>query len=665
VGVRRLGVTATHDLEEKVTFKSGFTWRSVLALVIASAIFLPINTFLLMISGAAIASASVYIIAILFVELSSLLGSPMTKQEIFIVYIMAGLAAGGGAAPGGIAGTAVFLNYIYNGYFVNSFVTWSFTDPYTGEPIPKLVPTWWAPKYDSAAYLSRTFFHWDWATPMLVATIQFGVFWIIQEMALAMINSRMFIEAEGLPFPLADVNAQLAITLTEREAGRMRYFTLSTFAGAAYGALVFGVPIMTLGLYNIPMFIIPLPWVDLTAGFWGIEQIMPGAAFGIATDPMTWTTGFLLPLNLLTYMLIGSIATWTFGNWLALTSFKDTFPLWSVEWERGMSLSLVWQRSYLRVWAFPQVSFLLALAAVTLALGYKTFLAAFKPSAASSPKFKKTGFLSLRWLLLMFFAASGCSVILFHLLVPGFPVWIAASTMGVGLILSMVGTRARGETGQLISIPAIWQGMVLLSGYPTVDAWFLSPTIGGTSAPLWVEGIKTAHLTETKPMDFFKAYILTVILYQIFSFIYVSFFWAIAPIPSSQYPWTTIYWPIQVISQSVWVSRQITANPAMMIYSFLGMASVGALGHLFMKFTGIPFSFVGLVTGTTLLPPYPLAMFLGGFIGRYVLARFMGKEKWDTYKAVIVAGIATGAGIVAGIAGAVVCMYKSIWILPF
>jgi len=654
--------------------KSGFTLRSILALVLASAIFLPINIFLSMISGVSVAASSVYIIAILLVELSIIMGSPMTKQEIFVVYIMAGLAAGGAVSGGSMAlatGTAVFLIYIFKGYYTTSYVTSSFIDPFTGKPLPSVVPSFWAPPLGSQAYMIRSFFHPDWAFPILVGTIQGAVIWIIQEMALAMLSSRLFIEAEKLPFPFAEVNAQLVVTLTGREERRMRYFTISTVFGAIYGALVFGVPIMSLGVSNRLIQIIPIPWVDLTTGYFGVEQFMPGAAFGLATDPLTWITGFLLPLPVLAYMMIGSIACWTFGNYLALTSFKEYFPLWAAEWNRGMSLSLVWQRSYLRIWAYPQVGFVLALAVLTFVMGYRTFIAAFKSpkSLASGTRLGeegfKTGFLSNQWLLLIFLASSAASVVLFQWLVPEFPIWMSTLTIPIGLVMTIAGTRARGETGQVMAVPYLWQGMVLLSGYPAADAFFLSPTIGGSSAPLWVEGIKTAFLTETKPMDFFKAYILTVILYHVFSFIYVSFFWAIAPIPSSQYPYTLVNWPIQAISQNVWASRQIAANSSILVYSYLGMTAIGVLGQLITKFTRIPFSFVSLVTGTTLTPPYPIAMFLGGLIGHYGVARFLGKERFNTYRSVIVAGVATGSGIVAGIAGAIVVIYKSIWMRPF
>jgi len=93
-----------------IEFKPGFTWRSVLALVIAAAIFLPVNTYLLLVAGASIAGAAVYILVLLFTELSTIIGVSMTKQEITIVFALGGLAAG----------TASYLGMVLRHYFVAS-----------------------------------------------------------------------------------------------------------------------------------------------------------------------------------------------------------------------------------------------------------------------------------------------------------------------------------------------------------------------------------------------------------------------------------------------------------------------------------------------------------------------------------------------------------------
>lgn len=344
----------TTKSSERWTF--GFTWRSALALVFSSLALLPVSLYLNLISGASIAGAAIYITVILFVEMSSILGSQLTKQEIFIIFMMAGTTAG----------SPVFISWVYRQYYVTSFITQTFMDPFTHKPIPDIIPAWWAPLPSSLAYNFRSFIHPDWMLPMVLSLVQFGALWIIQEIALTMICAQIFLEYEKLPFPWADVNNQLITTLTERPKDRMYVFTLTAFASAIYSLLLYGIPTLMQGAFNVSLQVIPFPWVDLTTGFLGIEQVMPGAILGIATDPLAFAGGFLLPLSLTTYILVGSISTWIFGNWIALNYLGDVFPKWVSEWRYGMSLGLVWQRSQIRVWLFPQVAFLLALSALTL-----------------------------------------------------------------------------------------------------------------------------------------------------------------------------------------------------------------------------------------------------------------------------------------------------------
>jgi hypothetical protein len=205
-----------------------------------------------------------------------------------------------------------------------------------------------------------------------------------------------------------------------------------------------------------------------------------------------------------------------------------------------------------------------------------------------------------------------------------------------------------------------------LTDYNKIDAWLgFNPIVGGGLTTSWVEGIKTAYLTETKPTDFFKAFIITFILYQVFSFIYISFFWAIAQIPSSFYRWTLIQWPVQAINQSMWATRIILVKADIIVYSMAGIIALGLFGELLQRYTGIPFSTIGIITGTTQLPPYTITILLGGITGKFIFQRIFGAEKWRIYQRIIVAGIAAGMGIVVGISAAIVIMTKSAWILPY
>lgn len=649
----------------KYDLKPGLTYRSALALVFSSLVIMPVQLYLILVSGVNIAIAAVYITVILLTELSTISGTPLTKQEIYIVYMLAGLAAS----------NPVFIAFVQRKYLVTSPISWSLIDPHSGKPLPEVIPSWWVPPYDAPSTGIRSFFHPDWVLPMVLSTFQYGVLYIIVEIALAMMMAQYAIEVEKLPFPLASVDAQMVVTLTERPKEKMSIFAVSAMVAGIYAALLYGIPILMFGIFGITIQLIPFPWIDLTIGYFGIEKIMPGAVYGIATDALAWATGFILPLDLLAYQFISSIAVWVFGSWLALTVFGSSFPEWVMEWKKGMTLQLVVQRATLRVWVYPQVGVLLALALLTIVLRFRTLVNAFKAMMNPPPSFKASGYFSFPKLMLMYLGATSLSVAVFHVIVPDFPVWIAAVfSIGFSMLLALANTRMVGEAaattlmapvGGALPFPLfVWYGTVLAIGYPKVDALLFYPVIGGTSSPIWVQNIKTAFLTETKPIDFFKAYLIAVVLYHIFSIIYVSFMWAIAPIPSSVYPATTIYWPIYVINQGMFLTRQITGRLELILSSMGLFIALGLVGNLLSRI-GVPFNIVGLATGTFIWPPFATSSLLGGLLGRYVIKKYMGDEWWGKNRAVIVAGIAVGEGIMVGIFSGFTMMSKSTWLLPY
>lgn len=80
---------------------------------------------------------------------------------------------------------------------------------------------------------------------------------------------------------------------------------------------------------------------------------------------------------------------------------------------------------------------------------------------------------------------------------------------------------------------------------------------------------------------------------------------------------------------------------------------------------GIPFRFTGLVVGTGTIVPFALTQLLGGLVGKYIIRRLTPAGLWDAKKAVVVAGIGTGEGLVMGIFAGLVLMMRSVWTLPF
>jgi len=548
---------------------------------------------------------------------------------------------------------------------------YSYAFTFNGFPLPEVVPWWWAPPPESSAYAIRTLLHSDWFLPILITILNFYVLWFIQEIALTLFLSSLYIDVEKLPFPIARINAEMCITLAQRDPEKIRMFTLSSIVGLVYGIILYAVPMLTFGLFGVLLTPIPIPWIDLTAGYYGIENMLPGAGLGIATDLVAFLGGFLIPFSNIVYMFIGSISVWIFGNWFTRAYMGSTFPEWTQEWYRGSSLMLIYQRAFLRVWIGPLISFALAAAVISIIKGYRSIIRAFTGlGRVYGIAGRKRSFYPI----ILYLAGNISSIILLHLLMPDFPIWVLIMVFTAGGFLqAIIAARGMAETGYTVSLPYLWEGSILLSGYKGIEPWFgpwmgmgTSADITGTGSAIYTNSMKVAYLTGTKPMDFIKAKIIGIITYIIFSFVYVQFFWALAPIPSVVYPYTQVTWPVNVMSIGMWASGQITSfKPMVMLSSFMIMSFVGVLGELLNRFVGIPFSLVSIVVGCSAPPTASISLLIGGLIGNYAFQKYFGKDWWMRNRAVIAAGAMCGEGIAVGIATATTLIIKSVWLLPW
>ncbi|RLF23564.1 MAG: hypothetical protein DRN15_05805 [Thermoprotei archaeon] len=636
---------------EASEFKPGFTWRAAMAILLTSMIFLPTSLYIQLAAGVMSIPAIAVIMAILFSELSRVTGSPLTKQELFIIYQMSALAAA----------ATCYIFQVFKAYIMTSPISYSFR--LGGRPIPELIPSWWAPPPGSPAYELRTFIHPDWLIPLIVVNIQAGLFYYLVELSMTIMLAHLYIEVEKLRFPLAAIDAALITTLSERDPDRLRYFVISLYPGFAWGMILYLIPSIT--GYQI----VPLPWVDLTPY---TAKFMPGAIIGFMTDMAPYVGGLFVPALEATYMLIGSLALWVFGNYLTLTVFRDAFPEWAREYFYGLTIGECYSRSLLRVWVVPLIAFTFAAVVPIIAIYSKTIIEAFSSFVKMPTRLKElTGYPSIKVLLGMYIIGTVGSVIFFHLFVPDFPIWISfLMAFGLSFLNGIIATRSIGVTGYAIAIPNEWYAVVYLSGYQGIGAWIFQPVIGGIptlegGAPYWTYMIKVGYLTQTKPMDVVKALVYTIIVYNVLSFVWMEFFWRIAPIPSSIYPYALATWPAMLISQAVWWTRQVGVKPWLFWGSFFTMLGIGFGGELAARLYGFPFSIIGLVTGASIIPPGVIPVFIGSMLNKYVLPRLMGKERWERYRTVIAAGIMCGEGIAAGIAIACSLIAKATWIKPW
>lgn len=620
------------------TFKRGLTWKSLLAMITAAILFIPVTIYVNLVMGATAAAAAVYLTAILFGQMARFFGSPLTKQELFIIYVTVGGVAG--AIPG-------YYWLLYRAFFVNTPVTQSFV--IDGTPLVKLVPSWLAPPIGSPVYSSfRTLFHISWILPIFIVTVM-TVLGFLTEISLALFLSYQLVEREELQFPLATITTAMVTTLSERKTEKYRIFMLAFYPGAMYAFFLFSNLIVGVEA-------IPLPWVDLTHV---TERVIPGAPIGIATDLGTFLLGFIIPLGVSISMLIGSLLIWVVGNTLFLSFFRQLFPQWIEEYFYGMRLGSIVQRSQLRVWISPQLGFALGLAIMLVINLRKSLYEIFKKSAGSSEWGP-----SLLKIFGMYFVGTGGSVILYHYLIPEMPMYIPLlASVGLSFLFALVVTMSIAQTGISIVIPWPWAAIVTLSSYQGYAGFVFSPAISLGGCAGTVNATRAAYLTETNPRDYYKALVISLILNTVLGFMFMDFFWRIAPIPSSVYHYTMIYWPLWAMNDCLFATRQIIVDPTLIMSSAGVSMGIFILAQVMSKI-GVSFLPIPLIMGFYTIPPYAVTIFIGSIIAKYV-ARLIGRKRWDSIKGTVVSGALAGMGIVAGIAICVNLLFKSSWPWPW
>jgi len=611
----------------------------------------PTVLYLYLFSGTMYVSPAIYVTALLLTEIARRAGKPLTRQEVNVLFYA---ISWGAALP-----VTLLTGTIFRAYFITAPYSKMFKDPFTGEPIVKLIPSWWVPPLGSPVYAFRTLFHPDWLVPLLLMFAN-TVFNVLTTISLALICAQLYIEEESLPWPRAQVQAEACIVMAERQTDRARAFTMGAIVSMFWAFAVYFIPIVSRSVFDVSAVVIPAPWIDLSTA---VENYLPGAILGIGTDIFMFAISFMISERVLLFMLISSLSSWVIGNHLAYLYPGDFFAKWREEWTQGMTIPLLYQRSYLHIWASPIIGVSIAAAVIPLFRGRRYVLKAFSSLAHLSERSKEAGYLPLPIILAMYLIGTGGSVALFHFFVPGFPLWMPILiSIGWVFIYTIVAARMEAEAAIAFPpIPYLWQGVILFSGYQGIDAWFLSPLVSSAGSSLTVT-LKGGYLTNTKLWDLLKAYIIVILLCSISGLVFINLFWRIAPIPSQTYPWTMITWPIEAMMLGSWITRQFNIiKPTLIAVSFLVVTSL----YIVCTLLRIPFSLIGIATGLITLPPHTITMFLGGFVGKRILSRLLGREWFENYRAVLIAGIAAGQGVMVGLASAIALISKNQWVLPY
>jgi hypothetical protein len=109
--------------------------------------------------------------------------------------------------------------------------------------------------------------------------------------------------------------------------------------------------------------------------------------------------------------------------------------------------------------------------------------------------------------------------------------------------------------GQTVSIPFVKEGAIFLSGYRGVDVWFVPFPLENYGAT--AQKFREIELTGTKFTSILRAEVFMVPIVLLTSFLYWSYLWRLAPIPSSTYPYAQVMWRLQAYQSCLWLSSTL------------------------------------------------------------------------------------------------------------
>ncbi|MBD3177282.1 MAG: hypothetical protein GF320_19080, partial [Armatimonadia bacterium] len=271
-------------MEPPDQFREGFGPRVLLGTLFVGFVMLPGAIYLGLLVGQNLGPAAEWTTIILFAEAARRSFTSLRKQEIYLIFYIAGslTALNGALALSG----GPFAWPIWNVYFKTSPAAAAFAED---------IPSWVVPTFDSGALNTRSFLQHAWLIPILVMMAG-QVLSRLNWFSAAYLLFRVTSDLERLPFPMAPVAAQGATALAEAqsktETWRWRVFSIGSMIGLAFGALYAGVPALTGAVLKRPIHILPIPWIDFTTG---TENLLPAVPMGLDTNLGTVMIGFVLP----------------------------------------------------------------------------------------------------------------------------------------------------------------------------------------------------------------------------------------------------------------------------------------------------------------------------------------------------------------------------------
>lgn len=646
-------------------FKDGFGWSTIAGIIFCGVVMLPGSIYLGLMTGGGMGDASTWVTLILFSEIARRSMKTMNKQELVVLL----------RAAQAVLAIGPFGSFVYRAYLVNS-------EAVRDAGMKDAFPSWWVPAADSAAIVNRDFLHSDWMIPILLA-LAMAFLGLVKRYTLGYFFFRLTSDIEKLPYPMAPIQAQGAMALAEADqkpaAGsaaamaplkpgssgspRWRQFSLGATIGLAFGLVQVGIPAIT-GLFLAkPVFILPVPFLDLTVLG---QSLLPSTPLGIALDLGVVMLGMVLPF----WAIAGGFAAVVLT--LLLNPVLHSAGVLT-SWQPGMDTINTTFSNEVDFWLSLHIGIGLAVAVVSIGMTVRDMRRKLREVKAAKAAAGVTGPVVDMWAvpegrgdyplwmaLAGWAAAAGATV--------GLCIWLLPKDPGIAIFLfffafiyspliSYVNARLMGISGQSVDIPFLKESSFIVSGAKGVDIW-LAPipieSYGGMA-----QSLRVNELTGVRLWSLVKTDLVVIPVMFLISMVFWSFIWKANAIPSAAFPAAEVNWALQAKRDALLYSSTFVTpgqessildshfmraiHPTTIFCGFLG----GVLAFTTLTWLGAPILFVfGIVRGLGQMPHYLILEIVGALIAKFYLERRFGRDEWRRMAPTIMAGYFTGVGLI-------------------
>jgi len=637
------------------TFESGLTLKVFLGALFVGLLMMPGSLYLTYVSGASGAGAAPWVAVILFTELARRSFTTASRQELYMLLGLTGAAVGSGIQ---------YRSFIWYSYFVK-------TPQAVSYEIADKIPWWVCPPPDSIAIAERTLLHRDWLAPIFIFVV-FKLLATIRHISAGYVLFRLTADLERLPYPMAPIQAQGATALAETtgkgETWRWRVFSIGSMAGLIWGFIYIGVPSLTGLMMTEPIQILKIPFIDFTQA---IEGFAPSGIFALHTDWSQVVTGFVLPFPIvMSEFLSASFSQFFLNPFL----YKQGLL---IQWKAGMDVRSTTLANSLDFWLSYGMGKSFSFAIVGLAASIPMLIKMRSHKKAGSGQRGTLepppgrGDFPLWVMVGMWLAGMGLYVFIVHkYMVPNFPlIFLLGFAFLYTPLNSYITARTFGVLGRdLFELPYIHEMTFILSRYEEIDVWFvhLPDEDYGRGTQHW----RVLELTGTTFTSNIAGTLLMMPILIVAGILVMHFVWQIAPIPSAQYPYANMMWPINATWECINKTALRDGNSQMLQairgdYLSAGLtSSLGIYGLLWVAKLPTMW-FYGLVGGIGADPGSILPRLVGALIGRFYMIKRFGLRRWYMFNPVLAAGFTCGVGLTGMAVVAISLVSKAVIVKPF